>query len=69
MKEIKIENLSHTTGTKVLFDSIDFSIMNEQKVGLIGRNGNGKSTFLKVMAGTMEADKGQITKQSGYQIA
>ena len=69
MKEIKIENLSHTTGTKVLFDSIDFSIMNEQKVGLIGRNGNGKSTFLKVMAGTMEADKGHITKQSGYQIA
>ena len=69
MKEIKIENLSHTTGTKVLFDSIDFSIMNEQKVGLIGRNGNGKSTFLKVMAGVMEPDKGQITKQGDYQIA
>ncbi len=69
MKEIKIENLSHMTGTKVLFDQIDFSIMNEQKVGLIGRNGNGKSTFLKVMAGAMDPDKGQITKQSGYQIA
>lgn len=69
MKELKIESLSHTTGTKVLFDAIDFSIMNEQKVGLIGRNGNGKSTFLKIMAGIMEPDKGQITKQSDYQIA
>lgn len=69
MKEIKIENLSHTTGTKVLFDNIDFSIKNEQKVGLIGRNGNGKSTFLKIMADVMEPDKGQITKQSDYQIA
>lgn len=69
MKELKIESLSHTTGTKVLFDAIDFSIMNEQKVGLIGRNGNGKSTFLKIMAGIMEPDKGQTTKQSDYQIA
>lgn len=68
MKEIKIENLSHRTSSKVLFDDIDFSIMNEQKVGLIGRNGNGKSTFLRMLAGDMEPDAGTISKPGDYEI-
>lgn len=68
MKEIKIEHLSHRTGAKVLFDEIDFSIRNEQKVGLIGRNGNGKSTFLRIIAGEMDADEGNLIKQRNYQI-
>lgn len=68
MKEIKVENLSHRTSTKVLFNAIDFSIMNEQKVGLIGRNGNGKSTFLRVIAGALEPDAGVVSKPGDYQI-
>ena len=68
MKEIKIENLSHSIGTKELFNQISFSIMNEQKVGLIGRNGNGKSTFLKVLAGALDPDQGFLTKPGDYQI-
>lgn len=68
MKEIKIENLSHRTSSKVLFDDIDFSIMNEQKVGLIGQNGNGKSTFLRMLAGDMEPDAGTISKPGDYEI-
>ena len=68
MKEIKIENLSHSIGAKELFNQINFSIINEQKVGLIGRNGNGKSTFLKVLAGTLDPQKGKLTKPGDYQI-
>lgn len=68
LKELKIENLSHTTGTKVLFDHIDFSIINEQKVGLIGRNGNGKSTFLKVVAGALDPDGGILNKPGDYEV-
>lgn len=68
LKELKIENLSHTTGTKVLFNHINFSILNEQKVGLIGRNGNGKSTFLKVVAGVMDPDEGVLNKPGNYEI-
>jgi len=68
LKEIKIENLSHSIGTKELFNQISFSIMNEQKVGLIGRNGNGKSTFLKVLAGALDPDQGFLTKPGDYQI-
>lgn len=68
MKEIKIENLSHSIGTKTLFKQINFSIMNEQKVGLIGRNGNGKSTFLKVLAGILDPDQGTLIKPGDYQV-
>src|SRR5699024_5186437 len=65
---IKIENLSHSIGTKALFKQINFSIMNEQKVGLIGRNGNGKSTFLKVLAGILDPDQGTLIKPGDYQV-
>lgn len=68
LKEIKIENLSHSIGTKILFNAINFSIMNEEKVGLIGRNGNGKSTFLKILASALDPDKGTLTKPSDYQV-
>lgn len=68
LKEIKIENLSHSIGTKTLFNTINFSIMNEEKVGLIGRNGNGKSTFLKILASALDPDKGTLTKPSDYQV-
>lgn len=53
---------------KPLFDQINFSIIDEQKVGLVGRNGNGKSTFLKVIADEFIPDAGMITKPGGYQI-
>src|SRR5699024_6174312 len=49
-------------------NQINFSIINEQKVGLIGRNGNGKSTFLKVLAGKLDPEKGKILKPGDYQI-
>ncbi len=68
LKELKIEKLSHTIGTKQLFNQIDFSIFNEEKVGLIGRNGNGKSTFLKILGGKMDSDQGILTKPGDYQI-
>jgi len=68
LKELKIENLSHRTSTKELFNNIDFSIMNEEKIGLIGRNGNGKSTFLRVLAGDLTSDAGDLSKPGNYEI-
>jgi len=68
LKELKIENLSHRTSTKELFNQIDFSIMNEEKVGLIGRNGNGKSTFLRVLAGDLTPDAGELSKPGNYEV-
>lgn len=69
LKELKIENLSHSTASKQLFNSIDLSIRTGEKIGLIGRNGTGKSTMLKVFAGEFEPDSGKIMKAQDYQIA
>lgn len=69
LKEIKIENLSHSTATKPLFDEINLSIRTDEKLGLIGPNGTGKSTMLKVIAGKFEPDLGKVMKPHDYQIA
>lgn len=69
LKEIKIEDLSHSTSSKDLFKDINLSIRNQDKIALIGRNGTGKSTLLKVFAGKFEPDSGRVMKAQDYQIA
>lgn len=69
LKELKVENLSHSTASKQLFSGIDLSIRSNEKLALIGRNGTGKSTMLKVIAGEFEPDAGQVMKPKNYQIS
>lgn len=69
MKELKIEGLSKTYGTKTLLDKIDWSIRTGQRIGLIGPNGTGKSSLLKVIAGLDNYDDGQMIKPNQYTIA
>ncbi len=59
---ITVENLSKSYGMKVLFNDVTFGVEEGDKIGLIGVNGAGKSTFLKVLAGLDTADGGKITK-------
>lgn len=61
MSLISIENLSKSYGMKDLFHNINFTINKQDKIGLIGINGTGKSTLLKIIAGQESADSGQIT--------
>lgn len=68
MKELKIENLSASYGDKVLFQDLDLHIKPSDHIGLVGRNGTGKSSFLNVLAGLMPADSGKINKPGDYQI-
>ena len=51
MKELRVENLLKTYGIKSLLDQVDFSIRTGDRVGLIGANGAGKSSFLKILSG------------------
>ena len=69
MKEFKIEHLTQTIGTKTLFNSIDLSIMENQKLGLIGVNGTGKTTFLNTITGQTKADDGTISSPKDYKIS
>ncbi len=69
MKELAINQLSKTYGIKVLLDNIDFSIRTGDRVGIIGPNGTGKSSLLKVIAGIDTYDKGEINKPNQYSVA
>jgi ABC transport system ATP-binding/permease protein len=62
------EQLSKSYGVKMLLEQVDFSIGDGDRVGLIGVNGTGKSTFLKMVAGIETADSGSITKRNGIRI-
>ena len=61
MNILSTENLSKSYGEKNLFSHISFGIDDHDKIGLIGVNGTGKSTFLKILSGLEEADEGKVT--------
>ena len=69
MSLIKIEKASLSYGLQVLLDGVDLSIEKGQRLCLIGRNGAGKSSLLKVIAGEVDLDKGDVIRQSGIRIA
>ncbi|WP_299088909.1 ABC-F family ATP-binding cassette domain-containing protein [uncultured Metabacillus sp.] len=68
MSILQVENLYKTYGDKVLFDHISFAIAPKQRIGLIGVNGTGKSTLLKVIAGIESADSGELTHSNSIRI-
>ncbi len=68
MTILSVENLTKTYGEKVLFDHIHFSISHGQRIGLIGVNGTGKSTLLKVLAGVEGSEEGKITHANDFHI-
>ena len=61
MNLLNIEKLSKSYTERMLFDQADFSLQDGEKVGVIGINGTGKSTLLKILAGEEETDAGQVT--------
>ncbi len=68
MNIISIENLTKAYGSKVLFQDVSLGINSGDKIGFIGRNGKGKTTFLKIIAGIEEMDSGEIIKGSKIKI-
>ncbi|MGX7328432.1 ABC-F family ATP-binding cassette domain-containing protein [Enterococcus bulliens] len=70
MKELKVVQLHKTYGEKTIFDQISFLIHEKDRIGLIGINGTGKSSLLKILAGIDRGDGDQQTVfyPSDYQI-
>lgn len=69
MKMISIEKVSKTYGEKELFNDISFTIAEKDRVGLIGVNGTGKSSLLKIVAGVDVPDSGEIISPKDYTIS
>lgn len=65
---LTIENLTKTYGEKTLFANISFAIDAGDKIGIVGVNGTGKSTFVKTVAGLLPADAGTFTKAKNLRI-
>ena len=65
---VDIQNLTKSFGAQVLFEDISFSIAEGQKIGLIAKNGTGKSTLLSVITGKEGYDSGQIIFRNDLRI-
>lgn len=68
MNLITLENISKSYGEKVLIKDLSLNINENEKIGLIGINGTGKSTLLRVLAGVEGYDSGNIVKMSSLRI-
>ncbi|WP_066369204.1 ABC-F family ATP-binding cassette domain-containing protein [Neobacillus fumarioli] len=69
MKILTVENVSKSYGEKQLFQNISFTIAEKERVGLIGVNGTGKTSLLKIVAGADLPDEGTIITGKDYTIS
>lgn len=68
MNILNIEHVSKIFGEKKIFDDVSYGIHEGDKIGIIGINGTGKTTLLKIIAGLEETDEGEVIKQNGLRI-
>jgi ATP-binding cassette subfamily F protein 3 len=65
---IIVDNLSKSYGKQALFDSVSFKINRRERVGVVGRNGHGKTTLFRMIVGEEEPDDGTVSKPRNYRI-
>lgn len=68
MHLLSVENISKSYGMKLLFENVTFGVEDGDKIGIVGVNGTGKSTLLKIIAGREYADAGAVTAGSRVRI-
>ncbi|MCP3031882.1 ATP-binding cassette domain-containing protein [Halobacillus sp. A1] len=61
MSILTVKNLSHGFGDRAIFDDVSFRLLQGEHIGLIGANGEGKSSFMNIITGKLEPDAGKIT--------
>lgn len=69
MNIMNLEHINKIYGEKVIFDDVSCGIQEGDKIGIIGINGTGKTTLLRLLAGEEEPDSGEIITQNGIRIA
>jgi len=68
MSILSVENITKTYGEKILFNNISFTISEKQRIGLIGVNGTGKSTLLRIISDIETPEEGKITHANQFHI-
>jgi ATPase subunit of ABC transporter with duplicated ATPase domains len=65
---LDVRGLKKSHGAHLLFQGVEFSIADGEKVGLIGRNGTGKSTLFRILAGEERPDEGTLALRRGLRV-
>ncbi|MGR3317407.1 MAG: ATP-binding cassette domain-containing protein, partial [Candidatus Anammoxibacter sp.] len=65
---ISLQNLSKQYVDQVIFDNVSFNLSRGERIGLVGRNGHGKTTLFNLITGQEEYDDGAIAIPKGYRI-
>ncbi len=65
---VQADNVCKSYGSQVVFDKVGFTVNPGERVGLVGRNGHGKTTLFRIILGQEKADSGVITAPGGYSI-
>ena len=69
MNALSVYNVSKSVKDENLFSNVSFGLEAGEHIGIIGKNGAGKTTFLKLIAGQLEPDEGSITKNNSLRLA
>ncbi len=68
MNLLNLESVSKAFDIRPLLDGVSLGVAQGERIGIVGRNGDGKSTLLKIMAGTLAPDEGRVAKSNAVQI-
>ena len=60
MSILEVKNLSHGFGDRAIFENVSFRLLKGEHIGLVGANGEGKSTFLSIVTGKLQPDEGKV---------
>ena len=60
MSILEVKNLSHGFGDRTIFEDVSFRLLKGEHIGLVGANGEGKSTFMSIVTGKMLPDEGKV---------
>ena len=60
MSILNVEHLSHGFGDRAIFQDVSFRLLKGEHIGLIGANGEGKSTFMSIITGKLQPDEGKV---------
>ena len=66
---ISVENLTKSYNGRILFDHVSFQLNQRERLGLVGRNGHGKTTLFRMLTGEVEPDSGSIVIPKNYRVA
>ncbi|HOP70915.1 MAG TPA: ABC-F family ATP-binding cassette domain-containing protein [Bacillota bacterium] len=68
MALIELSEVARYQGARCIFASVNLSVPEKARIGVVGRNGQGKTTLLKIIAGELEPDAGKVHKASGVRV-